>query len=194
MNSDIKNVLFTREQLSVRIKELAGQISADFRDKDCVLVSVLKGSFIFYADLVREIDFHTTINFLRVSSYGSGAKSSAKVTFKYPMDTDVNGKHVLIIEDIIDSGNTYVFLKNYFKEQGAESVSMCALFDKPSRREADIDAEYVGFEIPNEFIVGYGLDYNEKYRNLPYVGILKPEIYNKWFFHKRRVINFEKKV
>lgn len=179
MNSDIKTVLFTKEQLSARVKELASQISSDYRDKECVMISVLKGSFIFYADLVREIDFHTTINFLRVSSYGSGSKSSAEVTFKYPMDVDVAGKHVLVIEDIIDSGNTYVFLKKYFTEMGAMSVSMCALLDKPERREVDITAEYVGFEIPNEFVVGYGLDYNEKYRNLPYVGILKPEVYNK---------------
>ena len=178
MNSDIKNVLLTKEELAKRIKEMANQISIDYRNKDCVLISVLKGSFIFYADLVRELDFYTTINFIRVSSYGSGAKSTAKVVFKYPMDIDVSGKHVLIIEDIIDSGNTYVFLKNYFKEIGALSVKMCALLDKPSRREADIDAEYTGFEIPNGFVVGYGLDYDEKYRNLPYIGILKPEIYN----------------
>ena len=179
MNSDIKTILFTEEDLAKRVKELAKTISDDYRDKDCVLVSVLKGSFIFYADLVRAIDFHTTINFLRVSSYGSGSESSAKVTFKYPLDSKVDGKHVLVIEDIIDSGNTYVFLKNYFKEQGALSVSMCALLDKPSRREADINAEYVGFEIPNEFVVGYGLDYDEKYRNLPYIGVLKPEIYTR---------------
>ncbi len=179
MNSDIKSVLFTKDQLSTRIKELANQISNDYRDKECVMISVLKGSFIFYADLVREIDFHTTINFLRVSSYGSGSKSSAEVTFKYPMDVDVAGKHVLVIEDIIDSGNTYVFLKKYFTEKGALSVNMCALLDKPERREVDINAEYVGFNIPNEFVVGYGLDYNEKYRNLPYIGILKPEVYNK---------------
>ncbi len=179
MNSDIKTVLLTKEQLAARIKELATQISHDYRDKECVMISVLKGSFIFYADLVREIDFHTTINFLRVSSYGSGSKSSAQVTFKYPMDVDVTGKHVLVIEDIIDSGNTYVFLKKYFAEKGAVSVSMCALLDKTERREVDISAEYVGFEIPNEFVVGYGLDYDEKYRNLPYVGILKPEVYNK---------------
>ena len=178
MNSDIKEVLVTKEQLQKRVIELAQKISLDYRDKDCVIISILKGSFIFYADLVREIDFHTTINFLRVSSYGSGSKSSANVTFKYPLDIDVMGKDVLIIEDIIDSGNTYVFLKEYFKNQGANTVSMCALFDKPSRREADVNAEYVGFEIPNEFIVGYGLDYNEKYRNLPYVGILKPEVYD----------------
>lgn len=178
MNSDIKEILVTKEQLQTRVKELATKISEDYRNKDCVMISVLKGSFIFYADLVREIDFHTTINFIRVSSYGSGAKSSANVSFKYPLDIDVSGKDVLIIEDIIDSGNTYVFLKDYFKKQGATSVSMCALFDKPSRREVDISAEYVGFEIPNEFIVGYGLDYDEKYRNLPFVGILKPEIYN----------------
>lgn len=178
MNSDIKKVLFTKEQLAERVKELAKKISEDYRDKECVMISVLKGSFIFYADLVREIDFHTTINFLRVSSYGNGSKSSAEVTFKYPMDVDVSGKHVLVIEDIIDSGNTYVFLKKYFSEKGALSVSMCALLDKPERREVDISAEYVGFEIPNEFVVGYGLDFNEKYRNLPYVGILKPEVYN----------------
>ncbi|MFA7637408.1 MAG: hypoxanthine phosphoribosyltransferase [Monoglobales bacterium] len=179
MNSDIKTILLTREQLAKRVKELAQKISEDYRNKDCVLVSVLKGSFIFYADLVREIDFHTTINFLRVSSYGSGATSSAKITFKYPLDSKVEGKHVLVIEDIIDSGNTYVFLKKYFKDQGALSVSMCALLDKPERREVDISAEYVGFEIPNEFVVGYGLDYDEKYRNLPYIGVLKPEIYKK---------------
>lgn len=179
MNSDIKCILCSKQQLSDRVKELARQISDDYRDKECVLVSVLKGSFIFYADIVREIDFHTTINFLRVSSYGSGSKSSAQVTFKYPMDTDVAGKHVLIIEDIIDSGNTFVFLRKYFTEQGALSVEMCSLLDKPERREVDISAKYVGFEIPNEFVVGYGLDYNEKYRNLPYVGILKPEIYDK---------------
>ena len=179
MNSDIKEILATKEQLQKRVKELAAKISEDFRDKNCVMISVLKGSFIFYADLVREIDFHTSINFIRVSSYGSGANSSANVSFKYPLDIDVAGKDVLIIEDIIDSGNTYVFLNDYFKKLGATSVSMCALFDKPSRREVDISAEYVGFEIPNEFIVGYGLDYDEKYRNLPYVGVLKPEIYEK---------------
>lgn len=179
MNSDIETILLTKEQLAQRVKELAAKISEDYRDKDCVLVSVLKGSFIFYADLVREIDFHTTINFIRVSSYGSGTSSSSEITFKYPMDSKVEGKHVLVIEDIIDSGNTYVFLQKYFKEQGALTVCMCSLLDKPERREVDISAEYVGFEIPNEFVVGYGLDYDEKYRNLPYIGVLKPEIYNK---------------
>ncbi len=177
MNSDVKTILLTKEQISKRVKELAKEISEDYRDKECILISVLKGSFMFYADLVRELDFNTSINFIRVSSYGSGSKSTNEITFKYPMDFDTNGKHVLVVEDIIDSGNTYVYLKKYFTEKGALSVKMCSLLDKPERREVQIDAEYVGFKVPNEFVVGYGLDYNEKYRNLPYVGVLKPEVY-----------------
>lgn len=178
MHQDVKEILLTEQQLADKTKELAKRISDDYRGKEFVMVSVLKGGFIFAADLVRQMDIDVDINFMAVSSYGSGTRSSGNVKIIKDLDSDIRGKHVLIVEDIIDSGNTLSYLAELMKERGAVDVRICTILNKPSRREVDIDVAYVGYDIPDEFVVGYGLDYNEKYRNLPYLGTLKEEVYN----------------
>ena len=176
--NDVKEILITEEQLSARIKELGAEITKDYKDSDDLLViGILKGSVVFLADLIRNIDIHTKIDFMTVSSYGMGAESTGKITIKKDLDTNIEGKDVLIAEDIIDSGITLSNLTKLLKERNPKSIKICALLNKLERREADIDVDYIGFDIPNEFIVGYGLDYAEKYRNLPSIGILKREIY-----------------
>lgn len=178
MHQDVKEILLTEQQLADKTKELAKRISDDYRGKEFVMVSVLKGGFIFAADLVRQMDIDVDINFMAVSSYGSGTRSSGNVKIIKDLDSDIRGKHVLIVEDIIDSGNTLSYLAELMKERGAVDVRICTILNKPSRREVDIDVAYVGYDIPDEFVVGYGLDYDEKYRNLPYLGTLKEEVYN----------------
>lgn len=142
-----------------------------------MIVCVLKGAFVFAADLMRAVSIPASINFMCLSSYGDGTVSTGNVKITKELDSPVTGKRVIIAEDVVDSGNTLRFLMNYLKEQGAESVEVCAIFDKPSRRKVDVDVRYVGFEVPDEFIIGYGLDYAEKFRNLPYLGVLKREVY-----------------
>lgn len=178
MHQDVKEILLTEQQLADKTKELAKRISDDYRGKDFVMVTVLKGGFIFAADLVRQMDIDVDINFMAVSSYGSGTRSSGNVKIIKDLDSDIRGKHVLIVEDIIDSGNTLSCLAELMKERGAVDVRICTILNKPSRREVDIDVAYVGYDIPDEFVVGYGLDYDERYRNLPYLGTLKEEVYN----------------
>lgn len=178
MHQDLKEILLTQQQLADKTKELAQRISNDYRGKEFVMVTVLKGGFIFASDLVRQMDIDVDINFMAVSSYGSGTRSSGNVKIVKDLDSDVRGKHVLIVEDIVDSGHTLSFLMQLMKDRGAVDVKICTILNKPSRREVDIDVAYLGYDIPDEFVVGYGLDYDERYRNLPYLATLKEEVYN----------------
>lgn len=179
MKNDIKEILYTKEQLALIVKELGEKLSKDFEGREPVLVSVLKGAFVFMADLVREVSIPCTVDFMAVSSYGSGTESSGKVKIIKDLDTNIEGRHVIIVEDIIDSGVTLSHLMEMLRERNPASLSLCALFDKPERRRARVDIDYKGVVVPDEFVVGYGLDYDEKYRNLPDLCVLKPEVYTK---------------
>lgn len=179
MENDILSVLLSEKELKARVSELGQQISADYADKNLLLIGVLKGSVVFMSDLMREITVNAMMDFMAVSSYGAGVKSSGVVRILKDLDRDIHGFDVLIVEDILDSGKTLAYLKGLLLERHPASIKIATLLDKPERREADIAADYVGFNVPNEFVVGYGLDYGEKYRNLPYIGILKPEVYTK---------------
>lgn len=170
-------ILYDEETIRNRVKELGGVITRDYADKEVVLVAVLRGSFIFLADLCREVDLDCSVEFMSVSSYGSGTSSTGQVQITKDLSCDIAGKHVLLIEDIMDSGNTLSYLFNLLQQRKPASLSLCALLDNPARRQKDVEISYCGFQIPNAFVVGYGLDYAQKYRNLPYIGILKPEIY-----------------
>ena len=174
---DIEKILFTEEELAQRVKELGAQIAEDYKDKEPVLITVLRGSYIFMADLSRAIDRPCVIDFMSVSSYGKGTTSSGQVQITKDLSEDIAGKDVIVVEDILDSGNTLSYLLEILKARKPASVRLCTLLDKPERRVKDIQADYCGFTIPDAFVVGYGLDYAEKYRNLPYVGILKPSVY-----------------
>ena len=179
IKEDIKKVVFTEEEIRAKIRELGQRITEDYKDaKETIYcVGILKGAVVFYTDLVREIDLPVHFDFMIASSYGNGTSTSGTVKILKDLDYDVEGKHLIIIEDIIDSGTTMNYLMKYFRERKPKSVKLCALLSKPSRRTVDVSIDYCGFEIPDEFIVGYGLDYAEKYRNLPFIGVLKPEIY-----------------
>lgn len=177
MLEDIQEILFTERQMAVMVERIGKEISRDYKGKNLLLVSVLKGSVIFMADLMRSIDLPARIDFMAVSSYGSGVKSSGIVKIIKDLDIPLDGYDIVIVEDILDSGKTLRYLIDLLKARNPKSVAICALFDKPERREVEIQPDYVGTEIPDAFIVGYGLDYDEKYRNLPFVGVLKPEIY-----------------
>lgn len=177
MMEDIKEVLYTEKQIAVMVERIGKEISEDYKDKELLLVSVLKGSVVFMADLMRAIDIPARIDFMSVSSYGSGTKSSGVVKIIKDLDIDLSGYDIVLVEDILDSGKTLSYLMELLKSRGPKSIRICTLFDKPERREAEVDAAYVGTEIPDAFIVGYGLDYDEKYRNLPFVGVLNPSVY-----------------
>ena len=177
LEHDMESVYFTEEQLQKRVKELGAQITADYAGKSPVCIGVLKGSFVFMADLVRAIDLYCDIDFISVSSYGNGTTSTGAVKLTKDLSQDIGGRDVLIIEDILDSGVTLNYLREYLGVRKPASIKICTLMDKPARRKAPIYADYVGFECPDAFIVGYGLDYAQRYRNLPYIGVLKPEIY-----------------
>ena len=177
MDQDILKVLHTEEQIAARIKELGDQMYEDFKGRDPLFVSVLRGAFVFMADIVRACQVKSDVEFIAVSSYGNGTSSSGVVQITHDIQQDISGRELIIIEDILDSGNTLNFLKQYFLTKGAKSVTICTLLDKPGRRTKAVNADYVGFEIPDEFVVGYGLDYAQKYRNLPYIGVLKPHVY-----------------
>ena len=180
MHDDVKTVLVSEEQLKAKVTELGAQISRDYAGKNLVLVSILKGSVVFMADLMRAVTIPCSIDFMVVSSYGgSNTTSSGLVKIIKDLDGDLSGKDVLIVEDILDTGITLSNLVPMLKMRNPNSVKICTILDKPSRRKADIQPDYEGFRVPDEFVVGYGLDYAEKYRNLPYVGVLKPEIYTK---------------
>ena len=178
MSEQIERILITEEELRACAKRLGAQITADYADREKILlVSVLRGSYIFMADLTRAVDLPVLVDFMAVSSYGGGTSSSGQVEIVKDISTSIEGYHVIIVEDILDSGNTLYYLMDVLRARQAASIRICTLLDKPSRRKKPITADYVGFEVPDAFVVGYGLDYDQKYRNLPYIGVLKPEVY-----------------
>ena len=177
MHQDVERILFTQEELARRVGELGEQITADYAGKEVAVASVLRGSYIFMADLTRAIQLPITVDFMAVSSYGSGTVSSGQVEIKKDLSDSIEGKDLIIVEDILDSGNTLYYLMDVLRARKPASIRICTLLDKPGRRSKPIAADYVGFSIPDAFVVGYGLDYDEKYRNLPYIGILKPSVY-----------------
>lgn len=177
MHNDIKEIMFTKQELDLMVHKIAAQINEDFNGEEVIAVVILKGSIMFSADLIRCLTVNVKLDFLQASSYGSGTESSGVIKIKKDIDTDIEGKNVLIIEDIVDSGRTLALLKEELKKRGAKKVSIASLLSKPSRRVVDVDIEYVGTEIPDEFVVGYGLDMDEKYRQMDYIGVLKPEVY-----------------
>jgi hypoxanthine phosphoribosyltransferase len=177
MRNDIEKVLFTEKQISDRVTEMGKQISKDYEGKELLLIGILKGSVPFMADLLKKIDIYCNMDFMAVSSYGDSTETSGVVRILKDLDHEIKGKEVLIIEDIIDSGYTLKYLVNYLKSRNPNSVEIACLLDKPDRREVNTEVKYLGFRVPNYFLVGYGLDYAERYRNLPYVGVLKEEIY-----------------
>ena len=178
MKNDIKDILFTEEKIAERIAELGAELTKEYAGKTIMIIGVLKGCFMFLADLVRHIDLECEIRFLTASSYGFSSVSSGKVNIEGDIDFDVSGKEVIIVEDILDSGITITALRAFIAKHKPASLKVCTLLDKPERRQLPITADYTGFECPNEFVVGYGLDYAERYRNLPYVASLKPEVYS----------------
>lgn len=177
LDKDIEKILITREQIQMRCAELGKQLTEEYQNKTPLVVGVLKGAVPFMADIVREMDCYLEIDFLDVSSYGNATVSSGEVKIVKDLDTNVEGRDLLIVEDIIDSGRTLAYLVDLFKYRKAKSVKIVTLLDKPEGRVVPIEADYVGFDVPNEFVVGYGLDYIQQYRNLPYVGVLKPSVY-----------------
>lgn len=179
MINDIKRVLISQEELASRIKAMGDEISADYAGKEILMIGVLRGAVIFMADLARAIKVPVALDFMAVSSYGSSTTSSGIVRIIKDLDEEIQGKHILIVEDIIDSGLTLKYLLENIKSRKPASVKICTLLNKPERRKADVDINYNGFIVPDEFVVGYGLDYAEKYRNLPFIGVLKPEVYEK---------------
>ncbi len=179
LEKDIKETFYSKEEIHERIVQLGKTLSEDYKDKNPLVVGILKGAVPFLTDLVREMNIPLEMDFMDVSSYGNTTVSSGEVKILKDLDTVVENRHLLIVEDIIDSGRTLNYLVNLLKYRQASSVKIVTLLDKPDGRVIDIEADYVGFEVPNEFVVGFGLDYAERYRNLPYIGVLKPEVYEK---------------
>jgi hypoxanthine phosphoribosyltransferase len=177
LERDIEKTFYSEEQIQERVKALGAVISKDYEDKNPLVVGILKGAVPFLSDLVRSMDIHMEMDFMDVSSYGNATVSSGEVRILKDLSTVVEGRHILIVEDIIDSGRTLKYLVDLLKHRKAASVKIVTMLDKPEGRVVEMDADYIGFEVPNEFVVGYGLDYAEDYRNMPYIGILKPEIY-----------------
>lgn len=177
MKEDIGKILFSEEELSKKVAELGRTITEDYAGKNPICVGVLKGSFVFMADLMRRIDLPCQIEFMAVSSYGSKSETTGAVEIKKDLAIDIEGRHVIVIEDILDSGLTLSYLVQYLANRNPASVAICTLLDKPDRRRTKVEPRYLGFKIPDQFVVGYGLDFAERYRNLPYIGVLKPEIY-----------------
>ena len=175
----LEKVLISEEQLDNRITAIAKKINDDYKGKTPLIVGVLKGSIIFFSDLIRKIEENIEIDFIAISSYGSGSKSSGEVRMIKDLDKKIEGKDVIIVEDIVDSGYTMRYLKNLLSARNPASIRICTLLDKPLRRETEVKVDYVGFEVENEFVIGYGLDYDGLYRNLPFVGILKRSVYEK---------------
>lgn len=180
MNGAIKEILLTEDKIKERVKELADEIAKDYPGGNIIFIGVLKGSVIFVADLMRNMAIDVTMDFMAVSSYGISTKTSGIVRILKDLDFDIENRDVVIVEDIIDTGTTLKYLYEYLKARNPKTLKICCLLDKPERRNVDIKADYVGFTIPDAFVVGYGLDYAEKYRNLPYIGILKEEVYKKY--------------
>jgi hypoxanthine phosphoribosyltransferase len=177
MDSGIQEVLITEGQIEAKVRELGQTLSNDYKGKNPLVICVLKGSFIFTGDLVKRITIPVEIDFISLSSYGSGTESSGKVRVMKDLDVSVEGRHVIVVEDIIDSGLTMSYFTDVLKRRDAASVKVVTLLDKPDRRRTEMIADYSGFTIPDAFVVGYGLDFGEKYRNLPFIGVLKPEVY-----------------
>ena len=177
IETNIDKILITEDEIKAKVIELGALLTREYKGKNLLLVGILKGCVIFMSDLMRHIDINCHLDFMRVSSYGGSASSTGKINIELDLKNPVENYDVLIVEDIIDSGNTLYHLKNLLLSRGAKSLKICTLLDKPERRMADIKADYVGITIPNDFVVGYGLDFSEDYRNLPYVGVLKPSAY-----------------
>ena len=175
----MKSILISEEEIAKRVKELGKQLTEDYKGKELLVVGILKGCMLFLSDLVRTIDLPLTLDFMVVSSYGATTKSSGVVRIVKDLEREIEGKDVLIVEDIVDTGLTLSYLVENFKARNPKSVKVCSLLDKPDRRKAQVEIQYIGFKIPDEFVVGYGLDYGENYRNLPFVCVLKPEVYTK---------------
>lgn len=179
MNNDVKEIFYNELELSRRIKELGNKIAKDNEGKDLIMVCVLKGAAMFFSDLIKEVNMPMMIDFISVSSYGKNTESSGVVRFLKDLDIDIEDKDVILVEDIVDTGLTLKYLIENLNTRKPNSLKVCSLLDKPSRRKVDVKIDYIGFEVPDEFIVGYGIDYAENYRNLPYVGTLKEEVYQK---------------
>ena len=177
LEQDIERILITEEEIQAKVKELGERISCDYEGKELVLVGVLKGAAVFLSDLIRHITIPVTYDFVAISSYGMTTSTSGVVRIVKDLDESVESKHVLIVEDIVDTGLTLKYLIEFLRSRDVASLKVCALLDKPSRRKVEVPLHYVGFTVPDVYLVGYGLDYNQKYRNLPYVGVLKPEVY-----------------
>lgn len=177
MNRDIQEILISEKRIEEMVTALAEQINEDFKDKEIILVGLLKGSVVFMSDILRKINMPCSIDFMIASSYGSGTMSSGVVKISKDLSVDIENKNVIIIEDIVDSGNTLSSIMELLKNRNPANLRLCSLLSKPSRRVKEVKIDYLGTEIPDEFVVGYGLDYDERYRNLPYIGVLKPEIY-----------------
>ena len=179
MDQDILKVLITEDEIRNRTQELGDQLYDRFHDKNPMFVGVLSGCFIFMADLVRAAQLKSEVEFIGLSSYQNATKSSGVVQITRDLQRDISGRDIIVVEDILDSGNTLAFLKSYLMAKGAKSISIVTLLDKPSRREKAVEADLSGFVVPDEFVVGFGLDYCQQYRNMPYIGVLKPEVYSK---------------
>ena len=177
MEQDILKVLYSEEEIKQRVAEMGEELYDRFADKNPLFVGVLNGCFVFMSDLVRASQMKSQLEFIAVSSYKNGTKSSGVVQITRDLQCDITGRNLIVVEDILDSGNTLAYLKDYLLNRGAASVNIVTLLDKPSRRQKAIYADIVGFEVPDEFVVGYGLDYAQQYRNVPYIGVLKPEVY-----------------
>ena len=179
MRIDIERVFFTEEQIHEKVSALGAQISRDFEGMNPLFVGVLKGCFVFMSDLMRNVTIPCTMDFMAVSSYKGGTTTTGAVEIQKDLSQNIEGRHIIMVEDILDSGMTLSYLQNYLANRNPASITIATLMDKPSRRRAPVHARYSCFEVPDAFVVGYGLDYDEKYRNLPYIGVLKPEIYTK---------------
>ncbi len=177
MHNDIEEILYSEQEIKEKVQELGEQISRDYKDKNPILISILKGGVVFLADIMRALNISVEIEFMGVASYGNSTKSSGVVQITKDCNIDISDRHVLIIEDIVDTGLSLNYITRYLQGKSPKSLKMCVLLDKVDAHEPDIGMAYKAFDVPNEFIVGYGLDYDEKYRNLPYIGILKKEIY-----------------
>jgi hypoxanthine phosphoribosyltransferase len=178
LHDDVEEILLDAATVATRVAELGAQLTADYADRDPVLVSVLKGSLVFLSDLIRAMEMPVSIDLMEVSSYGSGTETTGQVRILKDLSGSIEGRHVIVVEDIIDTGLTLNYLLKYLADKGPASVSIVCLLDKPARRLAEIPIDYRGFTIPDRFVIGYGLDYDERYRNLPYVGVLKPSVYS----------------
>jgi hypoxanthine phosphoribosyltransferase len=180
LHDDVARVLIPGDELQARVAELGQAINATYADEDRpLLVCVLKGAFVFLADLTRRLKMRHEVDFMEVSSYGAGTESTGVVRILLDLEQSIEGRHVLIVEDIVDSGRTLAYMRRNLQTRGPASLRVCTLLSKPSRREVDVTLDWVGFEVPNEFVVGYGLDYAEEYRNLPFIGVLKEDVYTK---------------